>query len=162
MPPSNNTQNVGITHTDGIERIKVSFVHKYEDGSFETENMWCIKITDETYEIDNIPFIVRRVSLGDIITVAFDEEEQRFYFESFVSVSGNSTIRVYFEDENQIQLTRDRLVGFTCASEGFLSRKMIAVNVPSDVAYKPIKDFLDEGEANKQWEYEESCLCHEI
>ncbi len=90
-------------HTDGVERIKVAFVHKYEDGSFETENMWCIKTTADTYEIDNIPFIAKRVSLGDIITVAFDEDEQRFYFDSFVSVSGNSTIRVYFEDENQIR-----------------------------------------------------------
>ena len=145
-----------------MERIKVFFVHQHKDGTFETESMWCIKITEDICELDNIPFVATRIALGDVIKVEFDKDQHCYYFDDFVTVSGYSTIRIYFEDENQIQQTRDKLVGFRCESEGFLSRKMIAVNIPTDVAYKPVKDFLDKGEANKQWQYEESCLCHEV
>lgn len=140
---------------------KVLFVHKYGEGDFEIERIWCTDLGNSLYSVDNIPFVVKRVALGDIITIEFDEEEGEYYFESFVEVSGNATIRLYFDDETMIEGVRMELRKFGCESEVFLKRKIIAVDIPKTVNYKPIKDYLDNGEANKLWEYEEACLSHD-
>ena len=141
-------------------KSKVLFVQKLNDAQFETESLWCER-KGENYIIDNIPFIAKRVALGDIIKAEYDEEEKAFYFDDFVEVSGNSTIRIFFEDTDIIQEVREQLNKFGCESEGFLERKIVAVNVPKEVGYKPIRSYLDKGESSGLWTYEESCLAHQ-
>ena len=140
--------------------IKVLFVQKVDD-KFETESLWCIP-KGENYVIDNIPFIAERVSLGDTIKVEFDSEDNANYFDDFVEVSGNTTIRIYPFDKLIIEEIRKRLFDLGCQSEVFLERKIIAVNVPFNVDFRPIKGVLDEGEKIGSWTYEESCLAHKI
>lgn len=138
---------------------KVFFVQKTDDGEFETESLWCTKVGDN-YIVDNIPFIAKRISLGDTIKAEYDENEKVFYFDDYIEVSGNSTIRIYFEDGSIIQEVRRQLEKLGCESEAFLSRKIIAVNIPKEVDYKPVKEYLENGEQNELWIYEESCLAH--
>lgn len=139
---------------------KVFFVQRINDDEFETESLWCAKKGDN-YVIDNIPFVAKRISLGDTIKAEYDANDKAYYFDDFVKVSGNSTIRIFFEDENIIQEIRKQLEAFGCESEAFLTRKLIAVNVPKAVSYKPVKEYLENGEQNNLWTYEESCLAHE-
>lgn len=141
-------------------REKVLFVQKINEGEFETESLWCVKDGDN-YVLDNIPFIAKRVSLGDIIKAEYDEEDKAYYFDDFIAVSGNSTIRVYFDDLSPIDEVREQLKKFNCESESFLARKMLAINVPREVVYAPIKQYLEIGEKSGSWTYEESCLAHE-
>jgi hypothetical protein len=141
--------------------MKILFVHKYKDDEFEVEKLWCNAIESNKYIVDNIPFIVKRVALGDIITAEFDEDEKEYYFDSFVEISGNSTIRLYFEKENDIEKVRGELNSFGCEAEIFLQRKILAVNIPKCLDYKPIKEYLEGGRQLKLWEYEESCLAHD-
>lgn len=140
---------------------KVLFVHKYGEDNFEIERLWCNDLGNNLFSVDNIPFIVKSVALGDIITIEFDKEEGEYYFESFVEASGNSTVRLYFDDSVKIEDIRMELKKFGCESEVFLQRKIVAVDIPKTVSYKPVKDYLDNGEADKLWEYEEACLSHE-
>jgi hypothetical protein len=139
---------------------KIFFVQKTNDGEFETESLWCTKVGDN-YIVDNIPFIAKRISLGDTIKAEYDDDDKGYYFDDFIEVSGNSTIRLYLEDESIIQKIREQLEKFGCESEAFLSRKLIAVNVPKAVDYKPVKEYLENGEQNELWTYEESCLAHQ-
>ncbi len=141
---------------------KILFVQQVNNNEFETESLWCKEKNDNTYVVDNIPFIAKRISLGDTIKAEYDKDEKAFYFDDFVSVSGNTTVRLYFEIENWIEEAREKLKDFGCDTEVFLSRKILAVNVPHDVDYKPIKEYLDEGEQKGKWSYEESCLAHDI
>jgi Domain of unknown function (DUF4265) len=99
--------------------------------------------------------------MGDTITAEFDEEENEYYFDAFVEVSGNSTIRLYFEDSRLIDEVREQLNEFGCESELFLQRRIVAINVAKLVSYKEIKSYLDNGEAKSLWDYEESCLAHD-
>jgi Domain of unknown function (DUF4265) len=92
----------------------------------------------------------------------YDADENAFYFGDFVKVSGNTTVRLYFQDINIIEDTRSKLVELGCEAEIFLARKILAVNVPSNIEYGPIKFFLDEGEQQRKWTYEESCLAHDL
>jgi hypothetical protein len=139
---------------------KVFFVQKIGEDEFETESLWCTKAGDN-YIIDNIPFIAKRISLGDTIKAEYDEDDKAYYFDDFVAVSGNSTIRIYFDDENIIEEIREYLKELNCESEAFLSRKLVAVNIPKQIDYKPIKEYLEKGEVNRLWTYEESCLVHQ-
>lgn len=140
-------------------RIKVLFVQKVTEEEFETESLWCIEVGN-SYIIDNIPFIAKRIALGDTIKIEYDEDEGVYYFDDFLATSGNSTIRLYFEDGELIEATREALEKLGCESEIFLARKIVAVNVPKLVNYRPVKKYLDDGESQSKWQYEESCLSH--
>ena len=142
------------------QEVKVFFVQKIGDDEFETESLWCNRI-GENFMVDNIPFIAKRIALGDIVRAEYDEEDESYYFDDFVEVSGNSTIRIILlEDESIISEIREHLKLFGCETEVFLHRKIVAVNVPKEVNYYSIKEYLDHGELNKIWTYEESCLAH--
>lgn len=127
--------------------------------NFEIESLWCTKIGDN-YVVDNIPFIAKRISFGDTITAEYDENEDVYYFDDFVRVSGNSTIRLYFSEDKLIEKVRKDLSTWGIESEVFLLRKIVALNVPKEVDYKPIKEYLEDGEKRGLWTYEESCLAH--
>lgn len=142
-----------------MNRQKVLFVQKNNYEEFETESLWCIKDGD-LFIIDNIPFVAKRIALGDKIKVEFDSDENAYYFDDFVEVSGNSTIRLYLDDAEIIEEIRKQLNAFGCESEVFLERKIIAVNVFKTINYTPIKKYLANGEDKSLWTYEESCLCH--
>jgi hypothetical protein len=139
---------------------KILFVQRSEGDKFLTESLWCQK-DGEFYVVDNIPFIAKRISLGDTIKAKYDADEKAFYFDDFVKVSGNTTVRLYFQDVSIIEDTRSMLIAFGCEGEIFLTRKILAVNIPHNVKYKPIKKFLDQGEEEGKWAYEESCLAHD-
>jgi hypothetical protein len=139
---------------------KVFFVQKIAEGQFETESLWCSK-KDEYFVVDNIPFIIKRISLGDTISAEFDEDDNQYYFENFISTSGNTTVRIFIYDDNYIQETRDWLNKNNCESEVLTKRNIIAVNIPKGVVYNFIREFLEKGEKEKKWTYEESCLEHE-
>lgn len=139
--------------------VKVGFVQKIGEGEFETETIWCI-IDGENFIVDNIPFIAKNISLGDSIKAEFDTDDQMYYFEDFIQTSGNSTIRIIIYDETAIKPTREWLEKHECESEVLPARNIIAVNIPKDVIYGPIRNFLEEGEQKGKWVYEESCLEH--
>lgn len=139
---------------------KVLFVQKLGDNDFETESLWCIK-SGSNFIIDNIPFVAKRISFGDTIKAEYDEEDKAYYFDDFVEISGNSTLRVYFNDASLIEEIRSQLNQLNCESEAFLTRKLIAVNVPKEIDYRPIRKYLEKGEVNGLWVFEESCLCHQ-
>ena len=138
---------------------RVFFVQAAENGEYETESLWCQKV-ENGYAVDNIPFIVKGISLGDVISLEFDEDDQQYYFEDLVSRSGNSTIRIVFFNR-EVDEVRDWLNKKNCESEVLLAKNLVAVNIPHDVDYLPIKQYLDKGEEAGIWSYEESCLVHE-
>jgi hypothetical protein len=138
---------------------KVLFVENVGEDEYETEGIWCSR-DGENFVVDNIPFVASRISLGDTIKAEYDADEKAFYFDDFVKASGNTTVRLYFQDISIIEDARSKLVELGCEGEIFLTRKMLAVNVPYDKEYRPIKKLLDEGEQQGKWTYEESCLAH--
>lgn len=142
-------------------RTKVFFVQLTGEKEYETESLWC-KSDGDYFVVDNIPFIAKRISLGDTIEAEFDDDDGQYYFEDFIASSGNSTLRLYvYENQtNKIDQIKKWLQEKQCSTEVFLDRNIIAVNVPKNVSYQPIKKYLDQGEGNC-WTYEESCLEHD-
>jgi len=57
-----------------------------------TETLWCVPTKSGTYVVDNIPFFVREISLGDEIEVV--KKNEVLQFSRLVKKSRNSTVRV--------------------------------------------------------------------
>ncbi|HEX8699276.1 MAG TPA: DUF4265 domain-containing protein [Myxococcaceae bacterium] len=138
------------------ERVKVRFPFKNSSGVSETETLWMIK-RDAGYELDNIPFYVQELALGDIVAVHPDESGA-LWFSELVRASGHSTLHLWFAQEKDVEPVRAALRQLGCSSEGSDLPRLVAVDVPPEVPYEKVKDFLEQGERSGQFEYQEACL----
>jgi len=118
--------------------------------------LWVIK-RDDGYEIDNIPFHVQEIALGDIVAAQPDENGALWYSE-LVRPSGHSTLQLWFARQEDVASVRETLRQKGCASELSDLPRLVAVDVPPHVPYTDIKAFLERGEQAGQFEYQEACL----
>ena len=132
------------------KHIKVLFhLEQDEDGypPFSIEGLWCKKTGNGTYIVDNVPFYTYGISLGDEICVT--KENGEYHFQSIVNPSGNSTLRVLFNDK-RIQIVKAKLLDMGCKVEISNLPSFISINVPSEVSLKGVEDVL----SNMEKEYE--------
>jgi hypothetical protein len=140
--------------------VKVIFEY-YNDasGSYELESAWAVK-AGEYYKLDNILFYAPEYSVGDIINV--EERDGELFVTELVEESGHSTVRILFDDVDDVEDTRNQLRKLGCESEISNVPTLISVDIPPKVEYRKVKEFLDEGSNNGKWGYEESCLAHTL
>ncbi|MCY1079789.1 DUF4265 domain-containing protein [Archangium lansingense] len=138
------------------ERLKLRFHFENSAGENETETMWVIK-RDDGYEIDNIPFYVKELALGDVVAAQSDKGGAPWYSE-LVRPSGHSTIHLWFSHEEDVESVRGTLRQMGCASEVSNLPRLVAVDVPPEVSYDKVKAFLEQGEQTGLFEYQEACL----
>lgn len=101
--------------------------------------LWCKKASNDTYIVDNVPFYTYGISLGDEICVT--EEDGEYHFQSIVNPSGNSTLRVHFNDK-RMQMVRDKLLDMGCKVEISNLPSFVSINVPQEVSLKVVEDVL--------------------
>jgi Domain of unknown function (DUF4265) len=124
----------------------------------ELESVWATPVGDG-YQIDNIPFYVREIALGDIVRAEKDDDGM-LHFKSLVRPSGHSTVRLWFAKgrEQDVELIRQKLRELGCVSELSDLPRLVAVDIPQSVPYERVRKFLDEVEKTGLLEYEEACL----
>ena len=98
------------------------------------------------------------IALDDLVSV--EEEDGALYFDSLVQSSGHSTIQVVFFDEKILMETGRELEQMGCTWEGSHLKTLISVDIPEEVDYKVVKEYLDKGENESRWSYKEACLAH--
>jgi len=125
----------------------------------EVETMWAIE-REDGHEIDNIPFYVQSIALGDLVA-AVPGDGGMLEFSRVTKSSGHSTVRLWFAREEDVSVVREELKRMGCSSEISNLSRLVAVDVPPTVSYAKVKAFLDEGEAAERFEYEEGCLGQE-
>ena len=118
--------------------------------------MWAVERADG-YEIDNIPFHVTSLAVGDLIAARRDEDSL-LWFTQMIKPSGHSTIQILFAHEKDVASFRAQLEQMGCSSEKSDIPELIAVDIPPAVKYEKIKLILDEGERDGKFEYQEACL----
>jgi len=136
---------------------KVLFRYNIDENTEGIEGAWASKV-GEFYKLENILFYAKSYSLGDIISVEQINEE--LYVNGLIEESGNSTIRIYFSDEKLVLPVREELMVMGCSSELSNIPKLVAVDIPQEINYLKIKEYLDKGESEGKWEYEEACMAH--
>jgi len=143
-------------------RVKILF--EYDggaSGSAEVEAMWAIPRA-EGFELDNIPFYVREIAAGDIVSASPDPGGM-LRFEALVKPSQHSTVRLWFAKgrESEVPRVRQELRDLGCPSELSDLPRLVAVDIPPSISYDNVRDVLGRYEKDGLLEYEESCLGHE-
>lgn len=121
----------------------------------EIEAIWVLPEVGG-YRVDNIPFYAKGIAVDDVVSAT--ERNGAYYFDRVLVPSGHSTIRILFFDGSLIKDTRNELRNIGCESEISDIPTLVAVDVPPTVNYGNLKLYLDKGEAEGKWEYQEACI----
>lgn len=139
---------------------KIFFEYDDIEGNPGIESLWAISRGDNQFSINNIPFYVSGYAVGDIVLVEYRDGVP--YVQSLVEESGHSTIQIIFFDIKHVAWARTYLRNFDCESEVSQYPTYISVDVPFNVDYAFIKDYLKKGEDEGKWSFKEACLAHKI
>ena len=130
--------------------------HGYPPNNWES--LWAAKTDEGNYRIDNIPFYVRGISCGDIVSV--EEVDGELFFKGLVEESGHSLFRLVIFDSATIPQIRSELEGLSCETEASHIEGFISVDCPPDADFARLLDYLQKGESEGRWEFEEASLRH--
>lgn len=139
--------------------IKILFEHyNTPEGILGIESAWGESVGFLSCRLDNILFYAKEYSLNDILTLK--EINGEFFVTGLLKPSGHSTVRILFNNFSLIETTRNELRNMNCESEISDVRILISVDVPPDVDYFVIQEYLFAGEAKGGWAFEEACIAH--
>ena len=111
------------------------------------------------YRIKSIPVCASKIALYDLIDTR--NREGVLYFHKIIESSGRSVIQMIVFRNRQIKAIGKDLEQFGCMWRRSDNKHLIAFDLPPHVPYRPIKDWLDQGEGEQRWGYREACLSHE-
>jgi len=151
------------TETQEEQFQKIIFpLERDEDGypPADLESLWGLTLNDNLFQIDNIPFFIKGISLKDVVAV--QKVESDLYFKEIVQASGHSTVRVIVFDDKQIQPLRQSLRDYGCSNELSHLSVLISVDIPPEIELSKIIAFLAQGMKQEIWEYEEASIRHEL
>ncbi|MFC0430360.1 DUF4265 domain-containing protein [Kutzneria buriramensis] len=147
-----------------LPRVKVAFDLPQEPGrpSSGREHLWATPLPDsEDVRLDNIPFFVDGVALGDVFSVRVGEDGYLYAAEK-VAWSGACTIRLVVLDDGPLagDVTRalDLLAPLFVEGEAAEQYRMLALTVPPEADLAAVKNLLIDGVVDGWWEYEEACV----
>lgn len=125
------------------------------------EGIWVAPVDGVTFSIENIPFYVHELSIGDIVSGEIDAE-QNLRFQSLVSASGNSTFRVIVHEARRLDDVRTEINALGVTSEVDRKQHLIAIDVPHDVRIEPLLNHLMHLREVGVADFEEGALRHAL
>jgi hypothetical protein len=134
---------------------KILLTFKDDEGNYQTESVSATK-QGEYYRIDNIPFLAPNIALHDVVSV--EEVDGALYFEELIEASNHSTIQMIIFNDSEVSQIGKELEALKCSWEGSHLKNLIAIDVPPNVSYQVVKEYLGKGEKENQWSYKEACL----
>lgn len=155
-----------LTMTKGpnfIERQKVIFELEESDWhNHATESLWSLPRGPKVFQLDNIPFYVYGIALGDIVKVTGGNGN--YSFDHVVTRSGHSTYRVFVEESAERAIVEAMILGLVklgCEIER-ADDYFIAIDVPPDVDVFAVYTLLEDGEDAQVWDFEEGFCGHPV
>ena len=124
----------------------------------EWESLWAIKLTSGQFQIDNIPFFVRGISLEDIIVAEYKDEEKEWHFQHIAQRSQNSVMRIIVFDPTEVLAVREELESLGCTTESM--KRLLDINIPASVSIGDIDNFLQPGKVQGRLECEDASIRH--
>lgn len=125
----------------------------------DSEGLWTIPTENPSeYIVDNIPFFVENIALGDRVDAS--EQSGLLTFNELIRASGHSTVWAFAEDPSVMTSLRDKLRGFDLRTEADPNRGILAIDVPPQVNYAALIQNLKDGETSGEWEYAEGAVRH--
>ncbi len=137
---------------------KLILPYKDDEGVIRGEAVLATK-EGNYYRVKSIPVHASKIALYDLIGIR--KREGVIYFHKIIESSGRSVIQMTVFRDRQIKAIGKDLEQFGCLWRRSDDKHLIAFDVPRHVPYRPIKDWLDQGEREQRWGYREACLSHE-
>lgn len=120
------------------------------------ETLWAEELGGSLYRIDNIPFYVTGIAVGDVVEARVIEGNLTFV--GLLQPSGHSTIRIVTYDPDAVSDVREQFDRLGCTAELLSNSKLIAVDVPRDIDLTQIRAELERGRRENRWDYEEAAI----
>jgi nitrogen regulatory protein PII-like uncharacterized protein len=149
-----------MTTKDNVHE-KVLFPLEKDDDGYppdDWESLWAYKTPEGFYSVDNIPFFVRGISPGDKLSVKKIDDE--LVFDGVERFSDHSVLRVMVFDDSDVDELKKFMTEMGTEYEGSHIEGLIAFDIPPYADFEKIVKFLQNGEDNEIWEYEEASLRH--
>ncbi|MCL1666274.1 DUF4265 domain-containing protein [Elizabethkingia ursingii] len=135
---------------------KVILTYYDIEGNIAVETLWAEFKEDIKYQIKNIPFFAPNIAFNDIITV--EEENGNLHFDEIINTSEHSTIQIVFFNEKEIDKVIKDIELLNCSWEGMYNQKLLAIDVPPNVNYFIVKEYLTTQFNSNIIDFKESCL----
>ena len=124
--------------SDGLIKVK------FYDPVVGYENIWALPIAADKYRIENIPFFIYDLSLGDVVEATNDENGD-LCFRKVLERSENRTLRARSDSlisnpDLGLRIARD-LEDLKCKVEIHRDR-LLAISVPPTLNITVITDYL--------------------
>jgi hypothetical protein len=146
-----------------MSQVKVDFILDMEDEDFppisvETLNGCLLK--DGLIKIDNTPFFVESVAVGDKAKCTQELGKKNYQFLTVVEESGNKAISIIFIDDSFKESIYQYLkkAGCYCEYGEFKGFNMLAVEISSELNYEQIEAYLLDKEERGVLSYAELCI----
>lgn len=145
------------------QQIKIHFPLVIDEDNFppiSVETLNGVYKSEGIVTLDNTPFFVTGIALGDKIKCKKKKYEQGYWYYEIKSKSGNKALSIIFlkdgYEEEIYQYLRKR--GCYCEYGEFDGFNMLAVCVFKDQEYSKIASYLDELEDTNLLSYAELCI----
>jgi len=139
-----------------IQKVKILFYLEQDSDGYPPETIescWANDLGDNQFEINNIPFFIKNLSLGDIVKTV-TQPDGMLEYSNTVKHSKNSTIRIIFHEQNQITIALNHLNSLGVSYEGSHIPNLYAFNIPESADIESLLKYLDTGENSDLWGYE--------
>jgi hypothetical protein len=120
------------------------------------ESVWVKRMGENLFQIENVPFFARLVAYKDHVEGSF--EGNVINFRRHVKSSGYATVRVLLNALEKQEELIQQLEEVKCEVEGAPQWNLLAIGIPAGKSFEKAIAILREGDQQKWWEYEESCL----
>lgn len=124
-----------------------------------SERLWAFDLGQGLYRIDNAPWFVRDLAVGDVVQAEAPGPDQHPVFTRLHSRSDHLTIRIICFRRGplagQLQPVVDRFTPLGVRAEGAQQYGMVALDIGPDVDLRAVRTELRAGAADGSWEWEE-------
>jgi hypothetical protein len=144
----------------------VVFELSIEDGwpPVASERLWAFHLGGDRYRVDNVPWFVRDLAVGDVVRAEAPDAHSDPVFVEIVERSDHVTVRVVCFRRGPLQGDLARaLEPFTALGvygEGAEQYGMLALDIEPSDPLPAIVATLREGVEDGSWEYEEGRITH--
>lgn len=156
MPTASDEQAAG----DAI-KIWFRFVPREDWLPYETEGLWATRLTSDTAQVNNVPFLQDGIAQGDVVRFVTDADGLH-WSTGRVRASGHCVIRVLPVPDGPLgssaSAVHAALAEFGLGGEAFSKEfPLVAFDVPAGSDLTAIKAALVAGTANGWWQFEVGC-----
>jgi Domain of unknown function (DUF4265) len=139
-----------------MNKNKVILTYYDYEGNLAEERVWVHPVNANLYRVENIPFFAPNLALYDIISVEIDNE--LMYFDDLLTPSGHATIQIIFLNPEEKDTVLMWLEQQGCSWEGMSKTLYFALDIPPNINYLHVTDYLNIKREKAILDYKEACL----